>query len=140
MVGAKRTTDQVFNSGDDPARNTNDESFYACTDIPILTGTLNPGITCTLFLKSIYFNDIKCAKNTLIICTDCPNFPNVLWFNILLNRYIDLDKIFSGNYALKSDSPQVQSASESNTSVGPTMAVSPRNASKNLKSIWSHVT
>jgi len=61
-----------------------------------------------------------------------------LWFNILLNRYIDLEKIFSGHYPLESDSPQVQSSSEPDTSVSPTMAADPGNASKYPKSIRSH--
>ena len=135
MVGAKRMTDQAFNSGDEPTRNTNNESFYAWTNVPIPTSTLNPDIMCTLFLKSIYLNNFKCTKNTLIIHADCPNFPDALWFDFLLNRYIDLEKIFSGHFVLESDSPQVQSAGEPDTSVRPTAAADPGNASKNPKSI-----
>src|SRR5882724_10362727 len=131
-------TDQVFDTGDDSSRSNNDKSFYAWTDVPILTGILKPGIMHMLFLKLIYLNDIKHAKNTLIIWADCPNFPDALWFDVLLNKYIDLDKIFAGHYALESNSPQVQSASEPNATIGINMAVSPANISKNSKTIQSH--
>src|SRR5882724_1849226 len=39
----------------------------------------------------------------------CPLLPNSLWNDVLLDRYVDFDKILSGYYALKSDHRQTQS-------------------------------
>src|SRR5882724_7097813 len=89
----KWTTDQAFDNSDDPA--------YAWADAPVPTGFLNPRIACILALKSVYLNDVKHVKNARIIHACCPNFPDVMWFDILLNKYIDLDRIFSGHYALE---------------------------------------
>src|SRR5882724_1966217 len=109
---------QAFNTNDEATRGDNDNSMYAWTDIPIPTSYLNPGITCTLFLKSVYLNDVKCAKNTLIIHPDCPNFPDPMWINVLLNRYLDLDRISTRHYALESDIPQSQATGDIDVTTG----------------------
>jgi hypothetical protein len=57
----------------------------------------------TLALKANHLLDLKAAKNDLITQLNCPNFPDSLWLDVLANRFIDLDKVFSGYYSLKSD-------------------------------------
>jgi len=39
----------------------------------------------------------------------CPLLPNSLWNDVLLDRYVDFDKILSGYYALESDHRETQS-------------------------------
>src|SRR5882724_10232003 len=39
----------------------------------------------------------------------CPLLPNSLWNDVLLDRYVDFDKILTGYYALKSDHRETQS-------------------------------
>jgi len=63
------------------------------------------------------------------MCPDCPNFPDISWVEVLLKKYIDLDKIFSGHYVLKSDSPQLQPNGDPDSFIGPA------NASKGAKTI-----
>jgi len=86
-----------------------------------------------LALESVYLNDIKHAKNTLIIHANCPNFPDAMWFDVLLNKYINLDRIFSGNYALELDSSQLQSIGDIDISINNASGLS-----KNSKMIHSH--
>jgi hypothetical protein len=57
----------------------------------------------TLSLKANHLLDLKAAKNDLVSQLDCPNFPDHLWLDVLANRYVDLDKVFSGYYSLESD-------------------------------------
>ena len=87
--------------GDDRMRALPDKSMYGWTDVPVPSSSVDPGIAKTFTLWANYLINIKRAKNTLIIQVDCPNFPNVLWTNILLDKYVDLNCIFSGHYALK---------------------------------------
>jgi len=77
------------------------KSMYGWTGVPVPCRSLNPGITKTLSLQVNYLIDVKRAKNTLIIQANFPNFPDTLWTDVLLNKYIDLNHIFSGHYALK---------------------------------------
>jgi len=129
LITAKRSAHQAFNTSIETSKTDDDESSYAWTDVPIPTSYLNAGIARTLYLKSVYQRDIKRAKNTLIIRPDCPNFPDALWVKVLLNKYIDLDKIFVGHYALECDSPQLQPNGD------PDSFVSHANASKGAKTI-----
>jgi len=69
---------------------------------------LDPGLTLTLKLKQNYLTDPKGAKSDILSQPDCPNFPQALWINIILNQYIDLDKIFAGYYSLEPNHCQTQ--------------------------------
>jgi hypothetical protein len=57
----------------------------------------------TLALKANHLLDLKAAKNDLISQIDCPDFPDSMWSDVLANRFIDLDKVYSGYYSLESD-------------------------------------
>jgi hypothetical protein len=41
-----------------------------------------------------------------------PIFPDGLWNDVLLGRFIDLDKVYSGYYALESDYRHTQSVGD----------------------------
>jgi len=56
-----------------------------------------------LDLKRKYSLDVKLAKLALIGHPRCPVFPEGLWNDVLLNRYIDLNKIYLGYYVLDVD-------------------------------------
>ena len=128
-ITAKQLAHQAFDTGIETSKIDDDKSSYAWTDVPIPTGFLDAGIAQTLYLKSIYQRDVKHAKNTLIIHPDCPNFPDLLWVKVLLRKYINLNKIFAGHYALESDSPQLQPTGD------PDSFVSPATTSKGSKTI-----
>jgi hypothetical protein len=61
-----------------------------------------------LELKANYLLDIKAAKNSLITHPECPELPDSLWFDILGNQFLNLDKVFSGYYALASEGCHTQ--------------------------------
>ncbi|KAF8585079.1 hypothetical protein K439DRAFT_1344180, partial [Ramaria rubella] len=50
-----------------------------------------------------YSVDPKGAKNDLLVQPNCPDFPDALWINVLLNHYTDLDKIHTAYYSLLPD-------------------------------------
>ena len=60
-------------------------------------------ISKTLALKAEYHIDLKAAKTNLITQPDCPNFPEGLWSDVLADRFVDLDKVYSGYYTLEPD-------------------------------------
>ncbi|KAF8586396.1 hypothetical protein K439DRAFT_1556591, partial [Ramaria rubella] len=53
-----------------------------------------------------YMLNPKRAKSDVLSQPLCPDFPNGLWTDILLNRYIDFDKVYAGYYMLNSDYKQ----------------------------------
>jgi len=69
------------------------ESLFTWADIPIPSSILHPDIARTLALKANYIIDARHAKNDLIVRADCPNFPDTLWLDVLLDRFIDLDRV-----------------------------------------------
>jgi hypothetical protein len=62
----------------------------------------------TLELKANYLFDIKTTKNSLTTHPECPELPDALWYDVLGNHFIELDKVFSGYYALVSDGLHMQ--------------------------------
>ena len=86
-----------------------DEILYAWANVPVLTTVLDADVTQTLVLKANYLVDVRCMKNNLVVRLDCPDFPDALWTDILLDRYIDFDHVYAGYYALKLDTHHTQS-------------------------------
>jgi hypothetical protein len=64
---------------------------------------VDPSIAKTLALKANHLVDLKAAKSDLLSRFDCPNLPEGLWLDVLADRFIDLDKVYSGYYSLESD-------------------------------------
>jgi len=85
------------------------ESLYVWSGIPVTTAALDPSVSKTLALKANYLVDIRRAKNNLIVRLDCPDFPDTLWNDVLLNRYVDLDRVYAGYYTLEADTWHTQS-------------------------------
>jgi len=56
-----------------------------------------------LKLKNNYGIDLKTSKQAILGFPRCLIFPDAQWNDVLLNRYIDFDKILTGYYALKSN-------------------------------------
>jgi len=56
-----------------------------------------------LKLKNNYCIDLKTSKKAILGFPRCLIFPNPQWNDVLLNRYVEFDKIFTGYYALESD-------------------------------------
>jgi len=87
----------------------------------------------TLALKANYLVDIRQAKNNLIVRPDCPDFPDALWNDVLLNSYINLDRVYAGYYALEADTQHTQSIGDVDIMVNHA-GISP----KTSKSIYTH--
>ncbi|KAF8579526.1 hypothetical protein K439DRAFT_1359355, partial [Ramaria rubella] len=47
-----------------------------------------------------YLLDSKGAKAELVGQRGCPEFPDSLWINILLDQFVNLNKIYTGAYFL----------------------------------------
>ena len=62
----------------------------------------------SLALRTNYLLDVKCAKTTSL-SVPTPPFPDGLWMDVLLDRYIDFDSVFSGYYTTNSDTRHTQS-------------------------------
>src|SRR5882724_9811767 len=93
----KRSVDQALGAADEGrTRVIPNESMYPWTDVPIVPTSVDPDIVRTLALRANYHVNVRRAKHTLIIRADCPTFPDALWTDVLLDKYVDLDRIFSG--------------------------------------------
>ena len=88
------------------------EFLFAWTNVPVTNNALNPNLAQTLVLKANYIIDVKCIKNDLIIRLDCLDFPHTLWLNVLLDQFVDLDRVYAGYYALDADTWHTQSIGE----------------------------
>ncbi|KAI0038715.1 hypothetical protein FA95DRAFT_1613162, partial [Auriscalpium vulgare] len=64
---------------------------------------LSPSQLRTLELKANYLRDIAGAKQLILARPDCPAVPISIWKDVLSSAYVDLDKLFSGHYALDGD-------------------------------------
>jgi hypothetical protein len=91
-----------------------DESLFTWKSLPVPDEPTNPQVKLTLQLKQNYLVDIKAAKNKIIGHPHCPIFPDGLWTNVLLGRFIDLDKVYLGYYALESDYQHTQTIGDIN--------------------------
>ncbi|KAJ2990583.1 hypothetical protein NUW54_g8429 [Trametes sanguinea] len=57
----------------------------------------------TLVLKENYTRDLAVAKQRVVCSPGCPPVPDSVWLDVLANRFVDLDKIFSAVYAVDGD-------------------------------------
>ncbi|KAF8575125.1 hypothetical protein K439DRAFT_1370690, partial [Ramaria rubella] len=81
-----------------------DESLYGWRHTYVAPVTINepvdPILERTLRLKQNYLLDSKYAKAELVGQRGCPEFPDSLWIDVFPDRFIDLDKIYTGAYSL----------------------------------------
>ncbi|KAL7284900.1 hypothetical protein ACG7TL_002214 [Trametes sanguinea] len=57
----------------------------------------------TLILKENYTRDLAVAKQRVVCSPGCPPIPDSVWPDILANRFVDLDRIFSAVYTIDGD-------------------------------------
>ena len=65
-----------------------------------------------------------------------PISPNGLWLDVLLNCYIDLDKVYAGYYALNSDTCHTQSIGDVDITLNNTGISSKMNRSIKTHKEW----
>ena len=56
-----------------------------------------------LKLKQNYLLDPKNAKSDILSQPDCLDFPDGVWTDVILSRYINFDQVYSGYYVLDLD-------------------------------------
>src|SRR5882724_8246422 len=92
-----------------PRKRGPDESLYAFNHPTIIHPPIDPKLELTLKLKNNYAIDLKASKCAVLGFPRCPLFPDSQWNDVLLDRYVDFDKILTGYYALESDHRETQS-------------------------------
>ena len=85
-----------------------DKSLYMFNHPTNLCPPIDLKLELTLKLKNNYAIDLKSSKHMVLSFPRCPLFPDSQWNDVLLDRYINFDKILSGYYALKSDHQETQ--------------------------------
>jgi len=118
--GDSREHGEIDNERDEPSVNGNtdeeqltkdvnhrkrcpNESLYAFNHPTNIRPPIDPKLELTLKLKNNYAIDLKSSKQAVHGFPRCPLFPDSQWNDVLLDQYVDFDKILSGYYALKSD-------------------------------------
>ncbi|CDO76471.1 hypothetical protein BN946_scf184600.g20 [Trametes cinnabarina] len=109
----RRRIEDGDDSGDESSRNerrtrtrhTIDDSLFpfvpsARAEIEHLSDDLQR----TLVLKENYTRDLAFAKQSVVCSPACPPIPDAVWTDVLANRYVDLDRIFSAVYTVDGDS------------------------------------
>jgi len=91
-----------------PRKRGPDESLYAFNHPTIIHPPIDPKLELTLKLKNNYAIDLKASKCAVLGFPRCPLFPDSQWNDVLLDRYVDFDKILTGYYALESDHRETQ--------------------------------
>ena len=69
---------------------------------------LNTCLKQTIKLQDVYLRSINEAKQKLLTCPGRPKFLSSLWKDVLLNDYVESDKILPNRYATKPNKKQVQ--------------------------------
>lgn len=110
----KRSAEQALKSGETKSpRKSPDKSLYPWRNITALGDiSFDPAVMRTLTLKANHLADLKQAKHNILVRHDCPNFPDGLWNDILADRFIDLDRVFSGYYSLDLDYRHTQTVGD----------------------------
>lgn len=80
---------------------------------------LRPGVRETLRCKAIYARDVTASKQSLICQPDCPQIPDPVWSDILLGKYVDLDRIFSALHSIDGDNSETYKVGDLELSAGP---------------------
>ena len=94
--------------------------FIADRQSRISSSDLRPELQKTLYAKSIYARDVTQSKNSLICQPDCPQLPDPVWNDILLSKFVDLDRIFSAMLSIEGDTAETYKVGELELTAGPT--------------------
>ncbi|CDO72461.1 hypothetical protein BN946_scf184980.g2 [Trametes cinnabarina] len=87
-----------------PRRNIDDSLFPFLPSGREEVGQLSDDLQRTLVLKENYTRDLAFAKQSVVCSPRCPPVPDAVWTDVLANRYVDLDRIFSAIYTVDGDS------------------------------------
>ncbi|KAF8589813.1 hypothetical protein K439DRAFT_1331586, partial [Ramaria rubella] len=79
-----------------------------------------------------YSFNSKGAKADLLVQPNCPDFPDTLWIDVLLNHYIDLDKIYTAYSTLMPEYKQTETIGDFE------IVVHSSGTNKNAKTIKTH--
>ncbi|KAF8573794.1 hypothetical protein K439DRAFT_922854 [Ramaria rubella] len=103
----RRRRDSNDADGGGHPKKQSDETLYGWNHTfvvpPPINEPVDPVLERTLRLKQTYLVDSKGAKADLLGQRGCAEFPDSLWIDVLLDRYIELDKVYSGTYSLNPD-------------------------------------
>ena len=80
---------------------------------------LRPGVQETLRCKAIYARDVTATKQSLICQPDCPQVPDTVWNEILLGKYVDLDRILSALHSIDGDNAETYKVGDLELTSGP---------------------
>lgn len=98
----RRRKRRFEDSDDEDAREEIDISMF-----PFDTDSTDPSLTeCaakTLQLRENYMRDVKFAKKKIICARGCPDVPDFIWNDVLLDRYHDFNKSFTAFYSISGD-------------------------------------
>ncbi|KAI0092912.1 hypothetical protein BDY19DRAFT_990588 [Irpex rosettiformis] len=95
-------------------------SFIANRQTCITEDDLRPELRETLRCKGIYARDITATKNVVICQPDCPQIPNPIWSNILLSKFVDLDRVFSVLHSIEGDAAETYKVGDLELTARPT--------------------
>lgn len=93
--------------------------FIANRQSRITVTHLRPELQETLRCKKIYARDVAASKQTLICEPDCPQLPDTVWSDILMSKFVDLDRIFSALHSIDGDSSETYKVGDLELSAGP---------------------
>ena len=91
-----------------PRKRHPDESLFAWNHPSNICLPIDPKLELTLKLKNNYVLDLKLSKISVLGIPRCPIFPDSQWNDVLLDRYVDFDKILTSYYALESEHRDTQ--------------------------------
>jgi len=85
-----------------PRKRQPNESLFTFNHLSNVWIPIDPKLKLTLKLKNNYALNLRLSKSSVLGIPRCLIFPNSQWNNILLDCYVDFDKILTSYYALKS--------------------------------------
>ncbi|KAI0737009.1 hypothetical protein BC629DRAFT_1301167, partial [Irpex lacteus] len=80
---------------------------------------LRPELRETLRCKEIYSRDVTASKQTLVCQPDCPQLPDPIWTDVIMSRFVDLDRIFSALHSIDGDIAETYKVGDLELSAGP---------------------
>ncbi|KAI0764444.1 hypothetical protein BC629DRAFT_918702 [Irpex lacteus] len=124
---AERPGKRERSPSDEDAKHTGKKPFVKA-NLPFIANrqrrlsitSLHPDLQETLRCKSIYSQDVTAAKQALICEPDCPQLPDPLWNDVLLSRFVDLDRILSALHSIDGDAAETYKVGDLELSTGPT--------------------
>ncbi|OSC98602.1 hypothetical protein PYCCODRAFT_1374925 [Trametes coccinea BRFM310] len=99
--------DEVSPGGEQRARlkrNVDESLFPFIPAVQEESQQLSDDLQRTLVLKENYTRDLAYSKQRVVCSPACPPVPDAIWTDVLANRYVDLDRVFSAIYTVEGDS------------------------------------